>query len=207
MFDETIKNILESIWPMLFIVVTIAVSLRITYLIVNKIEFVLHKELLMLLFIVYIVCLFYVVTFQDVSWSTSNFIPFKEMFRYKFGSRLFFKNVLGNLFMFLPYGFFASYFLKSKKKAPIIILSILTSLTIEFTQLMIGRVFDVDDVLLNVLGALVGYYLYIDLSYIKDKLPDFLKNKIFYNIIVVLLIALLVLYLWKFLRLGVFING
>ena len=72
---------------------------------------------------------------------------------------------------------------------------------------MIGRVFDVDDVLLNVLGALVGYYLYIDLSYIKDKLPDFLKNKIFYNIIVVLLIALLVLYLWKFLRLGVFING
>ena len=207
MFDTTIKSILESVWPMLFIVVTIAVSLRITYLIINKVKFVLHKELLMLLFIVYIVCLFYVVTFQDVSWSTSNFIPFKEMFRYEFGTRLFFKNVLGNLFMFLPYGFFASYFLKVNKKTSILILSIITSITIECTQALIGRVFDVDDIILNVLGALIGYYLYVDISYIKDKLPDFLKNKIFYNIIVVLLIGLLVLYLWKFLKLGVFLNG
>ena len=30
-------------------------------------------------------------------------IPFKEMFRYNIGSRLFVKNVLGNMLMFLPY--------------------------------------------------------------------------------------------------------
>ena len=113
MFDVTIKNMLEGVWPMLFIVLTIIVSLRITYLILNKPKFELYQELFMLLFIVYILCLFYVVTFQDVNWATSNYIPFKEMFRYKFGTRLFFKNVLGNLIMFLPYGFFVSYFLRS----------------------------------------------------------------------------------------------
>ena len=32
-----------------------------------------------------------VVTFQDVSWSTSNFTPFKEIFRYEIGDRLFYK--------------------------------------------------------------------------------------------------------------------
>ena len=59
MFDTTIKNMLEGVWPMLFIVLTIAISLRIAYLIISKPKFELYKELLMLLFIVYILCLFY----------------------------------------------------------------------------------------------------------------------------------------------------
>lgn len=207
MFDVTIKNMLEGVWPMLFIVLTIIVSLRITYLILNKPKFELYQELFMLLFIVYILCLFYVVTFQDVNWATSNYIPFKEMFRYKFGTRLFFKNVLGNLIMFLPYGFFVSYFLRSKKSYIILILSIITSSTIEFTQAMIGRVFDVDDIILNVFGAMFGFLIYKFVVYIKDKLPDFLKNKILYNIIILIFIALMLVYLWNFLKLGEFVNG
>src|SRR5699024_1806752 len=109
-----------------------------------------------LLFIIYVLCLFYVVTFQDVSWSTSNFTPFSEMFRYEIGSRLFIKNVLGNVILFLPYGFFAAYYLKLKKPWSILGLSILVSLTIETTQLLIGRVFDIDDIILNTIGGLFG---------------------------------------------------
>lgn len=205
MFNDTILDILESVWPMLFIIVTIVVSLRVTFLIINKTKFILYKELFMLLFIMYVICLFYVVTFQDVSWSSSNFIPFREMFRYEFGTRLFLKNVLGNMIMFLPYGFFASYFLNIKKTSIIFILSLIASLTIEYTQLMIGRVFDIDDIVLNVIGGVVGFLIYKLIFSIKNKLPSFLKNKVIYNIIVLVLIILLILYLWKFLRVGVLV--
>src|SRR5574344_599358 len=160
LFENNIKQILSQTWPTLIIITVIALSMRIVYLVKNKQQFILYKELMTYLFIVYIMCLFYVVTFQDVSWSTSNFIPFKEIFRYKVGSRYFFKNVLGNMIMFIPYGFFVSYFLKLKKLYSISLLTLLTSITIEVTQLLIGRVFDVDDILLNLCGGIVGFIIY-----------------------------------------------
>jgi len=96
-------------------------------LIKNKKQVVLYRELLSLLFVIYVLCLFYVVTFQDVSWSTSNFVPFQEMFRYDFGSRLFIKNVLGNMLLFIPYGFFMAYYLKIKK--PSVFICLMTTLS------------------------------------------------------------------------------
>ena len=96
MFDITIKNILANIWPMLVIITVILSSLRVVYIIRNKETFVLYREILKLGFVIYIMSLFYVVTFQDVSWSSSNFIPFKEMLRYRIFSNLFFKNVEGS---------------------------------------------------------------------------------------------------------------
>ena len=108
MFDVTIKNILANIWPMILIITVILSSLRIAYLFKNKEKFVLYQEILKLGFVIYVISLFYVVTFQDVSWSTSNFVPFKEMFRYKLFSNMFFKNVVGNLIMFMPFGYFTS---------------------------------------------------------------------------------------------------
>ena len=109
MIRRSLLEILGQVWPTILISSVIAISMRLVYLIKNKQKIVLYKELLALIFIIYVLCLFYVVTFQDVGWSTSNFIPFREMFRYSFGSRLFIKNVLGNIIMFLPYGFFVSY--------------------------------------------------------------------------------------------------
>ena len=106
MFDVTIVNILSNIWPMIVIFTVILSSYRLAYLLKFKESFVFYDEVLKLGFIIYIMALFYVVTFQDVSWSTSNFIPFKEMLRYEIGSPLFIKNVIGNMIMFLPYGFF-----------------------------------------------------------------------------------------------------
>ena len=105
MLRNSILEIFNQTWPMIIICTVVLSSMRIIYIIKNKSSFVFYKEIMMLLFIIYIMCIFYVVTFQDVSWSTSNFIPFKEMFRYEFGSRLFFKNVIGNMIMFMPYGF------------------------------------------------------------------------------------------------------
>lgn len=188
MLQEIMINIFKNSWPMIFIFTTILSTIRITYLIKNKEHFVFYKELLMLAFVVYILCLFYVVTFQDVSWSTSNFIPFKEMFRYHIGSNLFFRNVIGNMIMFMPYGFFISYFLKLEKAWSPFILSIIASTTIEVTQLAIGRVFDIDDIFLNIIGGLLGFFCYHVIMRVHDKLPNVLKNQVFYNIIIIVIL-------------------
>lgn len=203
MFDITIINILENIWPMALIFTIILSTLRICYLFKNNQKFILYKEVLTLGFIIYVMSLFHVVTFQDVSWSTSNFIPFKEMFRYKLFSNLFFRNVVGNMLMFMPYGFFISYFLKLDKKKLILLLSLIVSCTIEITQLIIGRVFDIDDIMLNILGGLAGYYLYRLVINIKDHLPSFLKNQIFYNIVVLMILFGIFYYIYSILGMGI----
>ena len=203
MLRNSILEIFNQTWPMIIICTVVLSSMRIIYIIKNKSSFVFYKEIMMLLFIIYIMCIFYVVTFQDVSWSTSNFIPFKEMFRYEFGSRLFFKNVIGNMIMFMPYGFFIGYFLKINKNSSAIVLSIITSLTIELTQLKIGRVFDIDDILLNIIGGLIGFTIYKFIIKIRDRLPELLKNQLFYNIIVIMLLVTFILYLANYFKIGV----
>ena len=194
MFRENILNIFEDIWPMLFICSVIIISLRLVYLIKNKVKFIFYKEMLMLGFIIYVMVLFRVVTFQDVSWSSSNFIPFEEMFRYEFGTKLFYKNVIGNMLMFSPYGFFISYFLKIKKPWLVLLLTTLVSFTIEITQLLIGRVFDIDDIMLNIVGGLLGFVLYYLFIKIKNKIV-LLQKQYIYNIIIVIIILVIVLYL------------
>lgn len=195
MFKNSIVSIFEEVWPMLLICSIIAVQLRAVYLYKNKKPLILYKELLYLISIIYIMCLFYVVTFQDVSRSTSNFTLFKEMFRYEFGTKLFFHNVIGNMLMFIPFGFLISYFLKLEKPYSIIILSFITSVTIEVTQLLIGRVFDIDDIILNVIGGFIGFLLFYILGKIEKHLPNWLKKGWIYSIIMVILIVMAIIYL------------
>ena len=200
---QSIIEILGQTWPTILISSVIAISMRLVYLIKNKQKIIFYKELLALIFIIYVLCLFYVVTFGDVSWSNSNFIPFKEMFRYSFGSNLFIKNVLGNIIMFIPYGFFISYYLKLKKPLSAFLLILLVSASIETTQLLIGRVFDIDDITLNVIGGMLGFLIYKLIDLINDHLPPVLKNPIVYNIIILLCTALMALYMLNLIEVGV----
>lgn len=187
---KTIQGVIDMTWPMLLISVVVVVSLRITYLIKNREHFTLYQELLTLSFIIYILCLFQIVTFQDtVSWSSNNFIPFREIFRYHIGSRLFLKNVLGNVLLFMPFGFFSSYYLKFKKPWVILGLTLVTSFSIEVIQMSIGRVFDVDDILLNIVGGYFGYLIYSVISRIGDRVPDFFKNEIFLDAVSIIILV------------------
>jgi len=175
---------------MIIISIVIIISLRVTYLIKNKVRFVLYKELLALSFIIYILCLFQVVTFQDtVSWSTNNFIPFREITRYSFGSRLFLKNVLGNVLLFLPFGFFTSYYLDVKKLYIPIFLTMIASCSIECVQMLIGRVFDIDDIMLNIFGGLLGYSVYYMLLKIGNSVPKVFQAEWFLNLLSILLLV------------------
>lgn len=185
-------DMLDTTWPMLVISCLVAMVLRITYLVTNGKKFVLYEELLKLFFIIYILCLFQIVTAQDVSFGGVNIIPFKEIFRYEAGTYLFYKNILGNVLLFLPFGFFVGYFIKVKKVSVMLLLTFIVSLSIETIQLSIGRVFDVDDVILNVLGGLIGFILY---KVLNKAIPDKLKKNWILNIIIIILIILVVRFL------------
>ena len=190
MLGPMIHGVVDFTWLMVIISCIIIISLRISYLIKNKERFVLYKELLMLGFIIYSMCLFQIVTFQDeVSWSTNNFIPFREILRYNIGSRLFIKNVLGNMLLFLPFGFFTSYLLDNKRPLLTVVLTLIASLSIEGVQLMIGRVFDVDDIILNVLGGTFGFYLYNILDRLGKKSPKLLGNEYFLDVLAIFAVA------------------
>ena len=194
-----IKNMIvgffPDVWPLVIIITVIVCSLRIAYIIKNNINFCFYKELFGLVFILYVMCLFEVVTLQDSNYGLSNFISFKEMFRYELGSRLFVKNILGNILLFLPYGYFASDYLKSKKVAVPCFLTFLVSFTIEVVQYNIGRTFDIDDVILNTVGGILGYFLYRIIDKIKNKLPKFFRTEGFMNFFVVLILVLFIIYL------------
>ena len=196
----TIKSIITSyfhdVWPVIIIITVIATSLRIAYLLKNRQRFCFYKEISVLLFILYVMCLFEIVTLQDYNYGLSNYIPFKEIFRYEVGSRLFIKNIIGNVLLFLPYGYFASDYLKSKKILPICFLTMLVSVTIEYVQLNIGRTFDIDDVILNTMGGIFGYLLYRLIERIKGKLPSILKTDGFLNFFVILMLIIGIIYLF-----------
>ena len=172
-FRIEVISLLKYTWPTIVMAVIIAVLLRTTDLIVNKKKLVIHEELISLSFIIYILCLFYIVTFQDVNWSTHNFIPFKEILRYDIGSGIFYKNIFGNMLLFVPYGIFIARYLKLKEPLILIIISFITSLSVEVIQFLIGRVFDVDDIILNVVGCVLGFSLYVVFQKFGSKLPKF----------------------------------
>lgn len=193
MIKEAMMEVLPDVWPMLIIITVIISSLRITYLITKHKKFLLHKEIIYLLAIIYILCLFHVVTFQDINYGESNFIPFKEIFRYSIGSNKFIKNVLGNIILFIPFGFLSSYLLKNRKLGVITILTIIASGTIETVQYYIGRVFDIDDIILNLLGGIIGFLIYIGIDAIRNKVK-ILKNDTVLDILIIIILVLAMIY-------------
>ena len=76
-------------------------------------------------------------------------------------------------------------------------MSLLASSVIETVQHFIGRTFDIDDIILNVVGGIVGFLLYTGLSAIKNHLPKFMQKDWIYNVISILIIALIVIYIIK----------
>lgn len=189
-----IEDIMPNVWPMVLIITVIVSSLRIAYLLNGNKKFCLHREIVSLIFIIYILCLYHVVTFQDVNYGANNFVPFKEIFRYSIGSAKFIKNIIGNIVLFIPFGFFSSYYLRNKKMVTSFILTLITSLTIEVVQYYIGRVFDIDDIILNIIGGISGFLLFVGFDAIKIRLPRFMKSDAFLNFLIMLIIFLIVAY-------------
>lgn len=191
-------NAIYNVWPMIFIFTIIIVSIRIMYLICNKQKIVLYKEITMFCFIIYILLLYYIVTFQDNSYGTNNLVPFKEIFRYNINSKLFFKNVIGNILLFIPFGIFVSYYIKNKTFFPVLSLSLIVSCAIEYIQSVIGRTVDIDDVILNTIGGTLGYLIYKLQDKISSKMPKFIKSQFFLDVLSLFIILVIIYLAFKF---------
>ncbi len=194
-FFDTLKYTLINTWPMLTLFIVILTVVRLSNVIINKEKFVFYQDFYRLLGILYILLLYYLLLTTEGASRGVNFIPFTEMTRYSFGSKSFFYNVIGNIALFIPFGFFVTGTVKAKKLSEITIITIIISLTAELIQYRIGRAFDVDDIILNTTGSILGFAIYSGISGIASKLPKFLQNNIFYNILAVLVLIGIVLLL------------
>ncbi len=201
MVKSAVFDLLEGAWPTLVIFLVIVIILRIFYLNNNGKKLILHQEIMMLCFITYILLLFELVTSRDISIGGTNLVPFREMFRYQIGSTNFYRQVVGNIILFMPFGFFATYYTNISKIRNISLITFLVSLTIETVQKFIGRSFDIDDIILNVIGGISGFLIYVALDAIRKKLPGFFQKDGFYNFLSILLIIFVILYLLGIIKL------
>lgn len=95
-----------------------------------------------------------------------NLIPFKEtmqMFNNEFmgiGNALY--NIMGNIIMFIPLGFFIPFLFESGNKFnKVLLYSLCASITIEMIQLLTSiNITDIDDVIFNTLGGVIGLVMY-----------------------------------------------
>ncbi len=191
-FYDTFYWAVNNTWPMITLFVVIVVILKLSRVIINHDKFVFYKDFYSLLFIIYMLLLYFLLLTTEDAVSGINLKPFTEMTRYTFGSKAFFYNVVGNIALFIPFGYFVSDYLKAKKLHHIAFVSIITSLTAELIQYKIGRAFDIDDIILNFIGAIIGFMVFLSIKKIKRKLPSFLQNNIFYNILAVIVLIIII---------------
>ncbi len=84
-----------------------------------------------------------------------NFIP--NFFRNFNGERI------ANIFLFLPFGCLYPQFRQRATWPHTLLAGVLTSFAIEFIQPFVGRSFDVNDLILNAAGLLLGMVIYFPL--------------------------------------------
>ena len=191
MIPKAAIDIIVDLWPILFLCIITTICLKVAYSLANHTKLELYKEMINLVFIAYVIMLFSLVTATDFSSFSNNFVPFKEIFRYSFNSKLFYRNVIGNVAIFVPFGYYVNYYCKSKNITYSLLITLIVSTTIETIQLALGRSFDIDDIILNVLGGVVGYLLYIFSEFIFKKNSEKVKNSFLLNLICVLIIIIL----------------
>lgn len=130
-----------------------------------------------ILMCIYLLVLFYLVFFSEmfgrhaVHINEYNLVPFKTIgnfikYHESVSTASFLANIIGNVVAFMPFGIILPIILRTKKHKYYIqwvfFWAFLLSLTIEIVQyLMAVGAFDVDDLILNTSGAVIGYIIYL----------------------------------------------
>lgn len=103
----------------------------------------------------------------NVNYSSINLVPFNKFAEIRESAQrgifsYIVNEVIGNIALFVPVGFLLPLLWKRFEKIWAVLLSCLSiSLAIEIIQLGISlRATDVDDLIMNVLGGIVGYFIY-----------------------------------------------
>ena len=101
---------------------------------------------------------------KSQSYGTLNLIPFDTVHFYLSGSVSFFialYNLGANIGLFIPFGLYYRYIKKTPTLKPLLIIAICSISIIEWLQFITKRgSLDIDDLILNVLGVCLGYFIY-----------------------------------------------
>lgn len=110
--------------------------------------------------IIFATILFVPITFQPGKYSL-NVIPFHWVGKVGREEQLIVEK-LPNVMLFIPLGFFLPVVFKSKRKLwRTAVVSFGVTFGVELVQYFIGRSSDIDDVLTNLLGAVLGYFVFL----------------------------------------------
>lgn len=98
----------------------------------------------------------------------ANFIPFKTILPYLLGDKgliIAGINLVGNIVLLVPVGFLMPLVYRNLNWQKATLLAVVSGLAIEIMQVLLRvGIFDIDDVILNALGFLIGYCSFILLS-------------------------------------------
>lgn len=134
-------------------------------------------------FIIYLIALVYFLLFAEMFGRNNadicyhyNLVLFREIrrfwhYRKMLGMTAVLLNLVGNVAGLMPYGFFLPFLaVRTRHWYTVTCLTFLFSLTIELAQLLckVGS-FDVDDLLLNTIGGMLGYFLFWLVWHLKKR--------------------------------------
>jgi glycopeptide antibiotics resistance protein len=122
----------------------------------------------------------------------ANLIPFKTILPYLMGEGGLIiggLNIGGNIVLLIPIGFLVPFVFQKIDWKITIAISIVSGLAIELAQVFLKvGIFDIDDVILNALGVMIGYWTYT----IFPKTVIWIKaNKIVFAVIICFISALI----------------
>lgn len=121
-----------------------------------------HDLLLYCVFFAYAIIMLSLLFFRSDSVTSVNLIPMKTVYLYLAGKQpMALTNLLGNTILFIPLGAYIALFRRggSFARTLTIVLCVLSGVELAQYILQVGAA-DIDDVILNTLGALVGVGLY-----------------------------------------------
>lgn len=179
--NPVIGIIFSALCVMLFYLV-----LRIIYCLVNKSKLVWKNEIVPCIFALYVGALISIlitrnmrmhlidesgaiylnVFLGDITARKFNLIPFKtiaEQISYLLNGNVEYSpltNLVGNLVLFLPMPILIKLCNKKIKGIVVILITFIVVVMFETMQYVTGRVADIDDVIFNMLGALIGLAIY-----------------------------------------------
>ncbi len=188
-----LTSVIKENWPMIAVLTVTFIITRIYYFRINNKEFTLYKEILSLVFIIYLVLLFDL-TIGLTTGNDSNFIPFTDIVSNCLTVKSLFNNILSNILLFIPFGYFISSYIKAKNIGSISIISLVVSSCIYLISWKINKTFDVDNIILATIGGIIGFLLFIALGAIKKHLPGLFQSDFLYNIICLAIIVAIILY-------------
>ena len=97
-----------------------------------------------------------------------NLIPFQTFVL----SGILLYTLLGNIVMFLPFGLFPPLLWRGYTWKRALAVGVCVTGFIESWQLLVGRAFDIDDLMLNTFGTLCGFWLWLALRRLAPGLAE-----------------------------------